>query len=142
MECKHFGQCGSCKIYEDGYDAQLEDKVVVTKKLFEQFINLEGDIFRSPDSGFRFRSEFKIFHDSDGIHYAMYDKNKKLFNIEECKIVNDDIQNIFEPLLENIVSLDIGHKLFAVEFLSTTTKEMIITLIYHKILDENWEEKA
>jgi len=142
MECKHFGQCGSCKIYEDGYNAQLEEKVTRIKKLFNQFTNIEGDIFSSPESGFRFRSEFKIFHDKAGIHYAMYDKDKKLFNIDECLIVNEEIQNLFEPLLKSIVSLEIEHKLFAVEFLSTTTKEMIITLIYHKKLDEDWQEKA
>jgi len=142
MECKHFGQCGSCKIYEDGYSAQLEEKVTNTKELFSQFTDIEGDIFSSPESNFRFRSEFKIFHDKTGIHYAMYDKDKKLFNIDECLIVNEEIQNIFKPLLKSIVSLDIAYKLFAVEFLSTTTKGMIITLIYHKKLDENWQEKA
>jgi len=142
MECKHFGVCGSCKIYEDGYSAQLEEKVTSTKKLFSKFTNIEGSVFSSPESAFRFRSEFKIFHDKSGIHYAMYDKDKKLFNIDECKIVNEEIQNLFEPLLKSINSLEIGHKLFSVEFLSTTTKEMIITLIYNKKLDEPWQEKA
>ena len=142
MTCKHFGQCGSCKIYEDGYDAQLRQKVEYNKELFSPFTQLEGEVFSSPDEKFRTRAEFKIFHNSAGVHYAMYDKDKKLFNISECHIVSAEIQALMNPLLELVVALEISHKLFGVEFLSTTTNEMLVTLIYHKKLDELWQEKA
>jgi len=142
MVCKHFGECGSCKIYEEGYEAQLGEKIKGTQKLFVPFTDIEYDVFLSPHEGFRFRSEFKIYHDNGDIYYAMYNKEKRLFKIDECLIVNSEIQKLFTPLLQQVKKLNIAHKLFAVEFLSTTTKEMIITLIYHRKLDEEWEKSA
>jgi len=25
LDCKHFGECGACRVYENGYDAQLNE---------------------------------------------------------------------------------------------------------------------
>ena len=34
----------------------------------------------------------------------------------------------------------LNHKLFSCEFLSSTTNDILVTLIYHKKLDDNWKE--
>ena len=48
------------------------------------------------------------------------------------------------PLLLKELSLDkdLNLKLFSTEFLSSTTSDMLVTLIYHRALDENWNLKA
>ena len=46
-------------------------------------------------------------------------------------------------LLESLEEEEIlKFKLYAIEFLGSTINDMLITLIYHKKLDENWEKKA
>jgi tRNA (uracil-5-)-methyltransferase len=37
---------------------------------------------------------------------------------------------------------ELRRKLFQVEFLSTTTGDMLVSLLYHKRLDENWSIEA
>ena len=35
MECKHFGECGSCRLYEGGYEAQHQHKTEEINALFK-----------------------------------------------------------------------------------------------------------
>ncbi len=140
MNCNYFGKCGSCTLYNLTYEEQLEKKVSLIK---EDFDLDEVDIIKSEPQNFRYRAEFRIFHDESGISYAMNSFDKRLLKIDECKIVSPTISSLMPKLLELVKeNHTLKHKLFAVEFLTTTTNEAIITLIYHKKLDESWKEEA
>ena len=46
-------------------------------------------------------------------------------------------------LLEKIQNDEIlRFKFYSIEFLNSTTNDMLVTLIYHKKLDEEWTNKA
>ena len=141
MECEYFGVCGSCTLYELNYQEQLDLKVKESSNL------LEFDspyIARSKSEHFRYRAEFKIWHDGDDIRYAMSRLDKKgVVMIDGCSIVSDTISNMMPPLLK-LLQADklLEYKLFAIEFLSSTTKNLLVTLIYHKKVDELWQSKA
>jgi tRNA (uracil-5-)-methyltransferase len=141
MECEYFGVCGSCTLYNLNYQEQLDLKVKDSSNL------LEFDspyIARSNSEHFRYRAEFKIWHDKDDISYAMSRLDKKgVVMIDECSIVSDTIANMMSPLLKLLQDDKIlEHKLFAIEFLSSTTKNLLVTLIYHKKIDEIWQSRA
>jgi tRNA (uracil-5-)-methyltransferase len=74
----------------------------------------------------------------------MNDIDKKILIIDSCEIINTNIKNIFEDLLKYIQNIPIlEHKLFSIEFLSSFyTNDLLITLIYHKKLDDIWEQEA
>jgi tRNA (uracil-5-)-methyltransferase len=65
-------------------------------------------------------------------------------NIEECPKVIEPIEKRMWKLLEKInASTEVlKRKLFAVEFLATTTDECLITMLYHRKLDDTWSEEA
>lgn len=143
MECKYFGECGACISYENGYEAQLDDKVELNKKRFSKFYNSEFYIAKSPESHYRSRSEFKIWHVEDEIHYAMNHIEKKgVVLVDECPQVNLHIFNLMPKLLAKIKEKDIGYKLFGADFLSSSSGEIVVSLIYHKKLDDEWSFKA
>jgi len=143
MECKHFGECGACRVYESGYSGQLQDKIALNKERFSPFYNREIKVFESPDAHYRSRSEFKLWHDGDAIFYAMNNATKDgVIFVEECPQVNQYISNLMPKLLEAIQEQDIGFKLFGVDFLSATAGEIVVSMLYHKRLDEAWQEKA
>lgn len=141
MRCNYFGICGSCTLYNMSYQEQLDYKVNQIKEDFE----LENiDILTSKESHFRNRSEFKIYHDEDKITYAMSRLDRKgVIRISSCSIISPIIDKFMPILIQEIEPIRIlEHKLFAIEFLSSTTNNLLITLIYHKKIDQEWEDEA
>ncbi|SFV55373.1 tRNA (uracil(54)-C5)-methyltransferase [hydrothermal vent metagenome] len=142
MECKYFGVCGSCRVYEGGYDAQLALKVEENKKRFAPFYSDEIEIFKSKEDHYRARAEFRIWHSGERIDYAMTSQEKEVVCIDECPQVNEYIAQLMPKLLSSIKSKKIDVKLFGCDFLSTTHGDMVVSLLYHKKLDEEWIERA
>ncbi|MDQ1245522.1 MAG: tRNA (uracil-5-)-methyltransferase [Campylobacterota bacterium] len=143
MNCKYFGKCGACVVYEGGYERQLFLKSELNKERFSQFYSGEISIFRSPLSNYRSRSEFKIWHDGEKLHYAMnsIDKSGVIF-IDECPQVSEPIFALMPKLLKTIEENSVGFKLFGVDFLSSQSGEIVVSLLYHRSLDSAWRDVA
>ena len=148
MNCEYFGKCGSCVLYDKSYEEQLNFKLQREKERFSDFTTMDFDIIKSEEKAFRNRAEFRIWWEKDEsgkeiLSYAMNDFNKNILEINSCQIVSSHIQEIMPKLLDLLMSeLTLSYKLFAVEFLGSTTNDMLVTLIYHKKLDEEWNELA
>jgi len=143
LDCKYFGVCGACRIYENGYDAQLNEKVQLNKERFKPYFKGEISVFKSPESHYRSRSEFKIWHQEDEIFYAMNHIDKKsVVLIDECPQVTHHIASLMPKLLLAVKKKSIDFKLFGADFLSSSSGEMVVSLLYHRALDETWLEKA
>ena len=145
MNCKHFGSCGSCSLYEMNYSEQSERKEKKVSGLLFPFYQEALEVFDSPDSHYRARSEFRIWHEGDRCDYAMGNITKNgAVSIEECPKVIEPIEKRMWKLLEKInCSTEVLKKrLFAVEFLATTTDECLITMLYHRKLDDTWSREA
>lgn len=143
MECKHFGLCGACSVYESGYEGQLAQKVAINKERFKPFYKGEMRLFTSPQEHYRSRAEFKIWHLDGGIYYAMNHQNKKdVVLIEECPQVNTHIEALMPKLLNAIDENNMAFKLFGADFLSSSDGEIVVSLLYHRALDEEWKSKA
>jgi tRNA (uracil-5-)-methyltransferase len=143
MECEYFGVCGSCRDYEDGYEGQLERKLSLVRESFTTLYAGEIEVCKSLSQNYRSRAEFKIYHDDEGSFYAMNRADKQgVVKIEGCSIVHPSIVRIMKPLLGEIKKHDLGHKLFGVDFLTCSSGEVLASLIYHKPLDESWNDHA
>ena len=147
MNCEYFGKCGSCTIHDIGYEGQLDFKIQREKERFSNFSdfsNIELDIVKSDEQNFRNRAEFKIwknFDEQDNVtlSYAMTSIDKNVLEINSCQIVSTDIQELMPKLLKEIeANKTLNFKIFAIEFLNSTTKDMLVTLIYHRKLEEDW----
>lgn len=143
MNCNHFNKCGGC-VLPLSYEEQLLFKESEFLKLFEDLEFPKPEVFRSQTEHFRNRAEFRIYRVGEGeCRYAMSDLDKKLFPIESCPIVNKKIYDLLDPLLEEINGSELlKRKLFSVEFLATGMDKVLVTLIYHRPLDEEWKEEA
>ena len=87
----------------------------------------------SPSTSFRSRCEFSY----EKNHYVMHDINEKIY-IKTFKDASLDIQNLMPVLLKKINENDkINHKLFQVNFRSNQHNEIMVTMIYHKIIDKS-----
>lgn len=133
------------QVYPENYTQQLERKAQTMRILFNQFQLPPLEIFESPAINFRMRAEFKIWHESNQAHYAMYEPGayKKPFIIDTFPIGSATIIGLMPKLLEAINdSESLARRLFQVEFLTTTQQQCVITLIYHCPLSDEWENEA
>jgi tRNA (uracil-5-)-methyltransferase len=143
MDCEYFGKCGSCTLGENTYEEQLTLKVQREKDRFNLFYDGTIDVIKSLDGAFRNRAEFRVFHKAGDISYAMNDINKKLLPIQSCSIVSSAISQVMDKLLTEIKDNEIlSKKFFSVEFLSSLSKDLLVTMIYHKKLDNDWSIEA
>ena len=91
MNCKYFGSCASCTLYDKNYDEQLNYKIAREKDRFSSLIDFSKialDIIKSKDSNFRNRAEFRVWWEKDEneqkdiLSYAMNDFNKEILKID------------------------------------------------------------
>lgn len=143
MDCKYFGSCGGCTNYLTNYEQQAKSKLANMQEQFKSLYQDEISIYYSLPSHYRARAEFKIWHDGDTISYAMHKAQSKGYvSIDECKIVVMPIYDLMQRLLKLIVQYDIKDKLFGIDFLSSSKGDIVVSLLYHKRLNDVWQEKA
>ena len=128
------------------YQQQLDNKV-------DQYKNLMNDagielpkleIHASSPYGFRMRAEFRVWHEQGKAHYAMNKPGEKRpYIIKDFPIGSKLINQLMPRIIEAVNASDtLSYKLFSIEYLTTTTGEALVTLIYHKQLDEQWRQVA
>ena len=127
------------------YDTLLAEKAEQTRALFAAFETPELEVFSSPTSHYRQRAEFRIWHDGDDLFYAMFapgDKRNPI-RIDSCPMVAERIESTMYPLLERLKAQpELSRRLFQVDFLSTLSGELLVTLLYHRPLEQDWIDCA
>ncbi len=127
------------------YDAQLAVKKEQLKKMFGSLYEHDPETFASPVSHYRMRAEFRLWYQEQQMHYVMFEKgtnNKPVF-ITEFPQAHRSIADLMFPLLEAINKIPlIAVRLFQINFLATQAGEVLVSLIYHKNLSDDWEAAA
>jgi tRNA (uracil-5-)-methyltransferase len=123
------------------YQLQLDEKTNRVRSLLSSFYDSDIDIYASQPRHFRMRAEFRIWHDGLDTYHIMFDKvNKEQYRVDQLEAASEII-NIGMDLMNKAFKGNeiLRRKLFQVDYLSTLTEELLITLVYHKPLDETWE---
>lgn len=130
------------------YQNQLAQKEQNWRELFNGLTLPELTVFPSSETHYRMRAEFRIWHDGDDICYAMFAPGEKagssgLIRLENFPPAHIAINNLMPKLLAAVRENPIlKSRLFQCEFLATTQSEVLVTLIYHRKLDDDWQEAA
>ncbi|MBA6134390.1 MULTISPECIES: tRNA (uridine(54)-C5)-methyltransferase TrmA [Pseudomonas] len=127
------------------YATQLDAKVARLRELLAPFGAPEPAVFDSPREHYRLRAEFRLWREDGQRHYAMFapgEKHKAIL-IDDFPIASLRINELM-PRLKAAwqASEALGNRLFQVEFLTTLAGDAMITLCYHRPLDEAWEVAA
>ena len=133
------------QVNPDAYPALLDDKAERLRQLFAGFQPPELEVHASAPQHFRLRAEFRLWHEGERCFYAMSepgDKNTK-YEVSDFPIASQLINQLMKKLLDAITTNDLlRRRLFQVEFLTTLSGDALITLIYHKQLDDTWQAEA
>ena len=132
------------QINPDNYQQQLDIKLANLNSDFAEFSLPKIDIHTSEPLHFRMRAEFRIWHENGSAHYAMNQPGEKRpYIIDDFPIGSQQINQLMPKLLVKINTSEVlSRRLFSAEFLTTLSGEALITLIYHKPLNEEWQESA
>ena len=133
----------SATIKQD-YQQQLNEKVERLTQLLSPFNAPEISVYSSPTKHYRMRAEFRVWHQDDDLYHIMFDQqSKQKYRVDQfapaCKPINDAMQYIIEYIKPNQI---LRKKLFQIDYLSGLSGEMVISLLYHKALDDEWYEQA
>ena len=131
------------------YSELLAKKTENLTALLAPFNAPELDVFASKPSHFRMRAEFRVWHDKNEqgeneLYHIMFDQTtKQRYRVDSFPIANELINRMMQALLAEILDNEIlTRKLFQVDYLSTLSGEIAVSLLYHKKLDEAWVEQA
>lgn len=129
------------------YQQQLDAKVARISAQFAEYNPPTLQVFASPEHNYRMRAEFRIWHIEDDLFYAMFerseDKQKKVIRVDEFPIADRSINLLMPKLLAGLKANPVlSARLFEVHFLATLSGEMLVSLLYHRKLEPDWEPAA
>jgi tRNA (uracil-5-)-methyltransferase len=125
------------------YQQQLDAKIARISAQFAEFNPPALEVFASPEQNYRMRAEFRVWHTEDDMFYAMFERDaegqKKVIRIDQFPVADQNINRLMPELL-NAMKADpiLSLRLFEVHFLATLSGEVLVSLIYHRKLEENW----
>lgn len=129
----------------NSYSCQLEAKKLAVIEQFSDFNLPTIELFESPSIHYRQRAEFRLWHDADDLYYVMFAKGNKheRIRIDECPMVAEPIHRVMFELLA-VIRQDkrLRFRLFQIDFLSTLSGGLLVSLIYHRPIAEEWTVAA
>jgi tRNA (uracil-5-)-methyltransferase len=129
------------EIKAEKYADQLQQKVQSVNSDFAQFPMPELEVFASEPLHYRMRAEFRVWHDGNDLQHIMFDQNtKEKYTVGHfppaCKLINQVMAALIEHLK---VHEELRRKLFQIDYMATLTDQIIVSLLYHKPLSEQWQ---
>lgn len=128
------------------YASQLSEKHARLTSLLSPFThpsNTDIDIYPSKPSHYRQRAEFRIWHDGDDLYHIMFDQEtKQQYRVDQFSVASLLINQVMDALITRIKTIPIlRDKLFQIDYLSATTNQIVVSMLYHKKLCDEWVEK-
>ncbi|ENO8976746.1 TPA: tRNA (uridine(54)-C5)-methyltransferase TrmA [Vibrio parahaemolyticus] len=126
------------------YQEQLAEKVERLTDMFAPYNVPELEVFESPEQHYRMRAEFRVWHEGEDLYYIMFNQEtREKYRVDQfpaaSRLINDLMPLLVEAMKDNE---SLRRKLFQVDFLSTLSGEILVSLLYHRQLDEEWIENA
>lgn len=126
------------------YQQQLDEKVARLTDLLAPYNAPVVAVFASPQKYYRMRAEFRVWHEGDDLYHIMFNQQtKEKYRVDQFEPACSSINNMMHTLIEKLkVSPVLRKKLFQIDYLSGLCGDLVISLLYHKALDDEWKQAA
>lgn len=126
------------------YSVQLAKKTEKLTACLAPFHAPKLEVFTSEVNHFRLRAEFRVWHEAGDLYHVMFNRQtKQHYRVDEFPIASKLINRMMSVLLVEIKGNPIlTHKLFQIDYLSTLSGQIAVSLLYHKPLTEEWQQQA
>ncbi|MDU0353208.1 tRNA (uridine(54)-C5)-methyltransferase TrmA [Paraglaciecola aquimarina] len=129
------------EIKADTYAEQLQHKTEYVGSSFESYNMPQLEVFASDPLHYRMRAEFRVWHEGDELHHVMFDQStKQKYQVQHFPPASQLINSVMADLIAALkINETLRRKLFQIDYLATLSGEIIVSLLYHKPLDETWQ---
>lgn len=126
------------------YSEQLAEKVSRLNEMFAPYNVPELEVFESPSQFYRMRAEFRVWHEGEDLYYIMFNQEtREKYRVDQFPAASELINQLMPRLVEALKKEDVlRRKLFQVDFLSTLSGEILVSLLYHRQLEQDWIDLA
>lgn len=126
------------------YQQQLDEKEQRLNALLDTFDAPAAQVFASAPTHYRMRAEFRVWHEGDDLYHIMFDpQTKEKYRVDNFEPASETINAAMQKLMELVRPNPVlRKKLFQVDYLSGLSNELVISLLYHRQLDDEWEAAA
>lgn len=125
------------------YQNQLAEKAAWLSEVLSPFSSSSLSVFASPKKHYRMRAEFRVWHEDDDLYHIMFDsQTKQKYRVDQfpaaSKTINLAMKLVIEHLRDNAC---LRKKLFQIDYLSGLSNELVVSLLYHRTLDDEWYQE-
>ena len=126
------------------YPDLLQKKSQKLTALLAQFNAPALQVFASAPEHYRMRAEFRIWHEQGDFYHIMFDQQtKQRYRVDHFPIASQLINQMMQAILPLLKQREtLHHKLFQIDYLSTLSGQIAVSLLYHKTFDEEWQQAA
>ena len=126
------------------YQAQLDEKRDRLTQLFAPFNPPALELHASPAEHYRMRAEFRIWHEGDDLFHCMYAQaTKEIIRVDSFPTASLLINRLMPVLLAGLRPHPVlRRKLFQIDYLSTQSGQLCVSLLYHRKLEAEWQQAA
>ena len=126
------------------YQAQLDEKRDRLTQLFADFTPPALEVHASPAEHYRMRAEFRIWHEGDDLFHCMYAQaTKEIIRVDSFPTASLLINRLMPVLLAGLRPHPVlRKKLFQIDYLSTQSGQICVSLLYHRKLEAEWQQAA
>ena len=126
------------------YKTQLESKTKLLKQLLDPFFSGNIQVYDSPPANYRMRAEFRIWHEGDDSFHIMFNpETKQKYRVDEflagSKLINVAMREVMKLVRSDPV---LREKLYQVDYLTTLSNQLLVTMIYRKPIEDRWLDSA
>lgn len=126
------------------YQQQLTEKSEFLVDRFKEFATPNLETYASEPSHYRLRAEFRVWHQDEDLYHIVFDsETKEKVRVDQFPsaslLINQVMIVLMDELRDNQV---LRRKLFQVDYLSTLSGEITVSMLYHRQLDDDWQQEA
>jgi tRNA (uracil-5-)-methyltransferase len=125
------------------YQQQLVEKIHRVEQLLTPFNAPALDVITSEESHYRMRAEFRVWHDGDDLYHIMFNQEtREPYRVDTFPAACQTINSLMGELISAIKPSQVLRKqLFQIDYLSGLSNEIVVSLLYHRQLDDQWVEE-
>lgn len=126
------------------YQQQLEQKVQRLQTLLSPFQPPAPQVFPSASEHYRMRMEFRLWHQGDDLYHIMFhpDTHQRI-RIDQISAASQQINILMSAIMQPLRRCPVlRNKLFQIDYLTTTSQQALISLLYHRQPDDEWRQQA